>query len=78
MSGSVVSLRIDEDQKRRLEELARRTGRPISFYVREALGLHLAELEYIYKLESDAEAVRRGELRTVSLDELESELGLAD
>ena len=78
MSGSVISLRVDEDQKRRLDALARRTGRPVSFYVKEALSAHLAELEYVDDLEAEAEAIRRGELRTVSLEELENELGLAD
>lgn len=78
MSGSVISLRVDEDQKRRLDALARRTGRPAAYYVREALNAHLAELEYVDELESEADAIRRGELPTVSLEELENELGLAD
>ncbi|OHR17907.1 ribbon-helix-helix protein, CopG family [Corynebacterium sp. HMSC034A01] len=78
MSGSVISLRVDEDQKRRLDALARRTGRPASYYVHEALSAHLAELEYVDELETEADAIRRGELPTISLEELENELGLAD
>ena len=61
MSGSVISLRIDDEQKRRLDELSRRTGRPGSFYLREALNAHLADLEYVYRLEEEAAQVRRGE-----------------
>ena len=37
---------------------------------------HLSETEYIYGLERDAEAVRRGELQTRPLDELWDELGI--
>lgn len=78
MSGSVISLRVNEDQKRRLDALARRTGRPASYYVREALSAHLAELEYVDELEAEADAIRRGELPSISLEDLENELGLAD
>ena len=76
MSGSVISLRIDDEQKRRLDMLSQRTGRPSSFYLREALGAHLSELEYVYLLEEEAAQVRRGELETVSLTELEDQCGL--
>ena len=38
MSGSVISLRIDDEQKRRLDMLSQRMGRPSSFYLSEALG----------------------------------------
>ncbi|AWR14829.1 ribbon-helix-helix domain-containing protein [Corynebacterium diphtheriae] len=73
MSGSVISLRIDDEQKRRLDELSRRTGQPGSFYLREALSAHLADLEYVYRLEEEAAQVRREELGTVPLSQLERE-----
>ena len=78
MSGSVISLRVDEAQKRRLDELATKTGRPKAFYIREAIEAYLDDAEYIYELQTEAEAVRRGELETVTLDELKAECGLAD
>ncbi|MCP1386779.1 ribbon-helix-helix domain-containing protein [Corynebacterium sp. TA-R-1] len=78
MSGAVISLRVDGAQMERLKTLAERTGRPMSFYVREALDAHLEEIEYVYQLEAEAEAVRRGELQTIGLSELRSRLGLED
>ncbi|WP_286954344.1 MULTISPECIES: type II toxin-antitoxin system RelB family antitoxin [Corynebacterium] len=78
MSGSVISLRIDDEQKLRLDRLSQRTGRPGSFYLREALGAHLDQLEYVYLLEEEAAEIRRGEVETASLEQLENECGLGD
>ncbi len=78
MNGALINLHIDAEQKRRLDRLSKRTGRSSSFYVREALGAHLAELEYLYTLEDEAAQIRRGELETVSLTDLEAECDLGD
>ena len=78
MSGSVISLRVDAKQKERLDALASRTGRSGAFYLRKALDSYLDQLEYVYILEAEAEAARRGELETISLQELEDECGLGD
>ena len=76
MSTEVLSVRLSEDIKARLDALAASTGRPAAFYVREAVAAHLAEIEYAYTLRSEAEAIRRGEIRTRPLAELAAELGL--
>lgn len=73
MSTAVVSIRIDAEIKRRLDALSASTGRPAAYYVREALLHHLEELEYAYQLRSEAEAIRRGELETISSAALEAE-----
>lgn len=78
MNGSVIRLRVDAEQKRRLDELAAKTGRSGSYYVRQALEAHLDELEYVQTLEAEAGAVRRGEVKTLSLDELEAECSLGN
>jgi len=78
MSESVISLRVDAKQKERLDALASRTGRTGAFYLRKALDSYLDELEYVYALEAEAEAARRGELDTISLQDLEDECGLVD
>lgn len=44
----VVSIRLDDALERRLDELARRTGRSRSFYVKQAIEAHLADLEDSY------------------------------
>lgn len=76
MSESVISLRVDANQKERLDALASRTGLTGPFYLRKALDSYLDELGYVYALE--AEAARRRELDTISLQALEDECGLVD
>lgn len=76
MSTGVLSVRLPDDIKARLDALVASTGRPAAFYVREAVAEHLADIEYAYTLRSEAEAIRRGEVRTRSLDEVAAELEL--
>ncbi|MDR1633921.1 MAG: DUF6290 family protein [Bifidobacteriaceae bacterium] len=76
MSTAMVSVRLQGDLKDRLDALASTTGRPASYYLREALEQHIAELEYAYTLRAEVEAARRGEMRTTSHSELKAELGL--
>ena len=53
-----------------------RTGRPTTFRVREAIESYIDDLEYAYALRAEAEAVRRGEIKTRRLDEIAAALGL--
>ena len=53
MSTAVLSVRLPEELKRRLDDL-----------------------EYAYALKAEAEAVRRGEIKTRRLDEITAALGL--
>jgi RHH-type rel operon transcriptional repressor/antitoxin RelB len=63
----MLAVRIPDDLEDRLNKLAKLTGRPKSFYVREALTAHLDEVEdtytALYRLEKPA--------RRWTLDELE-------
>lgn len=66
----MLALRLPEEIERRLDELARKTGRTKSFYAREAILRHLEDLE-------DAHLARErlGRKRSrVTLEELEQEL----
>lgn len=74
MSTAVVGVRVDDEIKGRLDALGAATGRPAADCVREALMEHLDELEYAYQLKGEAEAVRRGEIETISSAELIGEL----
>jgi len=74
MSTAVLSVRLPEELKRRLDDLGSRTGRPATFYVREAIESYIDDLEYAYALRAEAEAVRRGEIKTRRLDEIAASL----
>lgn len=74
MPTGVVSVRLDSELKGRLDALSEATGRPVAFYVREALAKHLDELEYAAGIAGEAQAIRRGEVQTLSSDDLAAEL----
>jgi len=66
----MLAVRIPESVEKRLDKLAKLTGRPKSFYVRQALAVHLDEIEdtytALYRLENPT--------RRWTLDELEQGL----
>jgi len=74
----MLALRLPSEIEERLEALAKATGRTKSFYAREAILEHLDDLEDTYLAEKTLEQVRRGEMTTHSLDDVERDLGLAD
>lgn len=66
----MLALRLPADIERRLDELARRTGRSKSFYAREAILEHLEDLEDTYlATEALDEHVSSGS-HTLSMDEV--------
>jgi RHH-type rel operon transcriptional repressor/antitoxin RelB len=73
-----TAVRLPDELSERLTVLAKRTGRTVSYYIREAIEEHLDDLEDIYLAEQALERIRRGEDRTYTLDEVERDLGLAD
>jgi RHH-type transcriptional regulator, rel operon repressor / antitoxin RelB len=68
----MLSVRLEPQVEERLEALARATGRTKSFYVREAVIVHLEEMEDRYIAIERLE--RPGE--RIPLDELEREIDL--
>lgn len=74
----MLALRLPDDIENRLTSLAKKTGRTKSYYAREAIVEHLADLEDLYLAEKVAKRIRSGEERTYTLEEVEAELGLAD
>lgn len=73
-----LSIRLPKETEERLTALAEQTGRPRAYYVREALALHLEDMEDIYLGEAALEAVRAGREPTYSLEEVERDLGVED
>jgi RHH-type transcriptional regulator, rel operon repressor / antitoxin RelB len=73
----MLAIRLPQSIEKRLEKLARRTGRTKSFYVREAILEHLDELEDLYLAERALDRIHRGE-ETVPLEDALKRHGLED
>jgi RHH-type rel operon transcriptional repressor/antitoxin RelB len=74
----MLAIRLPESIEKRLDKLARRTGRTKTFYAREAILRHLQDLEDLYEAERSLERIRAGKEKTYSLDEVTKRLGLDD
>lgn len=72
-----VSLRLPEDISSRLQNLAQLTGRSKTYYMIEAIRDHLDDLEDLYLAEREYEAVRAGKSKTIPLEEVMREYGMA-
>lgn len=68
----MLAIRLSPEIEKRLEALAKRTGRTKTFYAREAILEHLEDLEDIYLARQRLE--RPG--KTLSAEEVKHELGL--
>jgi len=72
----MLAIRLPEKIEKRLERLAKRTGRTKTYYAREAILQYLDDLEDIYLAEKELEAVRSGRSQTVPLKEVMRRPGL--
>jgi RHH-type rel operon transcriptional repressor/antitoxin RelB len=68
----MLAIRLDPDIERRLELLAKKTGRTKTFYAREAILEHLEDLEDIYLASKRLERPAK----SYSAEEVKNELGL--
>jgi RHH-type rel operon transcriptional repressor/antitoxin RelB len=71
-----TSIRLDKETEKRLDALARTTGRTKAWYLRLLITEHLDDLEDYYLAAHTAERVRQGKEHVYSLEEVEQELGL--
>jgi len=74
----MLAVRLPEELEQRLNALARQTGRPKSYYVREALLEYMEDLEDTYLADRALEEIRAGRSGTTPLEEVARELGLED
>lgn len=74
----MLAIRLPHAIEKRLEKLARRTGRTKSFYVREAILQHLEDLEDLYIAERTLKRIRDGEEKTFSLEDVLKRHGVED
>jgi RHH-type rel operon transcriptional repressor/antitoxin RelB len=64
----MLAIRLPEMIEKRLERLAKRTGRTKTYYAREAILAHLEDLEDTYLAEARLEAIRSGRSKTIPLE----------
>jgi len=75
---AMLAIRLPEAIEKRLDALAKETGRTKSFYVREAILEHLDDLEDIYMAEKELAEIRAGRGTSVSLEEAMKRYGMVD
>jgi RHH-type rel operon transcriptional repressor/antitoxin RelB len=72
----MLAIRLPEKLEKRLDRLAKRTGRTKTYYAREAIIKHLEDLEDIYYAEKELEAVRSGRSRPIPLEKIMRRYGM--
>jgi RHH-type rel operon transcriptional repressor/antitoxin RelB len=73
-----TSIRLPDDIERRLDFLARQTGRTKAFYVREMILEKIDDIEDYYLAADVLERVRKGKETILSAGEVRKDLGLED
>ncbi|MBR5580437.1 MAG: ribbon-helix-helix domain-containing protein [Treponema sp.] len=71
-----VVVRFDTEIIQRLNELAKRTGRTRSYYIKEAVEENLVDMELLYLAQSRSEEIRKGKSKTISWEEVKKQNGL--
>ncbi len=64
----MLAIRLPATIEKRLDRLAKRTGRTKTYYAREAILKHLEDLEDIHLAEKRLEDLRAGRSKTVPLE----------
>ncbi len=74
----MLAIRLPKEIELRLDNLAKATGRTKTFYAREAILAYLEDMEDLYLADKSMRALKSGKVKTISLDQVERNLGLAD
>lgn len=72
----MLTVRLPEEIEIRLNALAEQTGRPKSYYVKEAIENYLEDMEDLYAAETVYRRVLQGKEDVSTLEEVEKRLGL--
>lgn len=72
----MLAIRLPEEIEKRLEELAKKTGRTKSYYVRQAILEYLEDMEDYYLVEERLKSFN--EANTIPLEEIMKRYGLED
>ena len=73
---SAVSIRLPEEISNRLQNLAEKTGRSKTFYMIEAIQVHLDDLEDLYLAEQRLADIKAGRTKTIPLGEIVKRYGV--
>ena len=73
-----TSIRLPEEIERRLDDLARRTGRTKAYYIREMILEKIDELEDYYLAADGLSRVRKGEETVYDAEQVRKDFGLED
>jgi RHH-type transcriptional regulator, rel operon repressor / antitoxin RelB len=74
----MLTIRLPHSIEKRLEKLARRTGRTKNYYAREAILQHLGDLEDVYLAERVLERIRNGKDRIIPLEKAMKRQGMVN
>ena len=72
----MLAIRLPEKIEKRLERLAKRTGRTKTYYAREAILQHLDDLEDIYFAEKALADIRSGKTKPIPIEKVMRRYGL--
>jgi RHH-type transcriptional regulator, rel operon repressor / antitoxin RelB len=74
----MLAIRLSATLEKRLDRLAKRTGRTKTYYAREAILQYLDDLEDVYLAEKALEDVRSGRSKPVPLEKVMRRYGMED
>ena len=72
----MLAIRLPDKLEKRLERLAKRTGRTKTYYAREAILQYLDDLEDVYLAEKALEDLRSGRSKPIPLDKVMRRYGM--
>ena len=72
----MLAIRLPADVERRLDALAKATGRTKTFYAREAILEHSDDLEDLYLAEKRLKDIRAGRTQPVPLEDVMKRYGV--
>jgi RHH-type rel operon transcriptional repressor/antitoxin RelB len=72
----MLGIRLEASLEKRLDTLAKITGRTKTYYVQRLIADHIDDLEDIYMAQKNLEEVKSGKQKVLSSDEMWESLGL--
>jgi len=72
----MIVVQLPEELEKRLRKLTKKTKRPQSWHIREALIQYLETLEDIHHAETRYEKIASGKRKTIPIEKVEQRLGL--